>query len=449
MKKALIGFGMLALACMVCGPALAADVPHPPLAANSNCVNYQGMIGTPPVPTYYAFMLNSDPDLSPPPPGFAAYGAANSGSWPKFSLGAGTNYDTTVTFPTPGNYDFCAAFDTASCSLGALSYLSDQVITYMAVFLCTTDINGPLNPDPDADLPVTGNLIPDGEFELGLLAAVLNDTYPLTGTTTNEQVRTAYQANIKFFQKLVLQAISNIPIGKNGVVEKGLDGRTILPGVAPYVVPCLTAILAGYATEGDPASLDALDALLDLLSVLNIAKPDGGVRAWTTGFGSILGPEGDADGDSYTNRREYNAFKADGAAKTIEAQLKASITPPASVASVKILGAGTYVVGKVITLTAVVKDGAGVSYAWSKDGVPVPDGTASQLVLHEGTGVTEADSGMYTVTVVTDADETIDSKAVKLLIVPVGQLPIAGGLGLALLAGACALGGVGSIRRRK
>ena len=441
MKKALIGIGMLAVACMVCGPAFAAlvatgdGVPHSPLTDSTSCNNFTGVSGTPPANTFSGLM--------------ATYGAASNASLPSFSLGSGSNYDPAVTFPTPGNYDFCAAFDTAACSVGVLASFSTDIVGYMNLFLCTTDINGPI--DTNLSIPVTGNGIPDGEFELGLIAAILNNTYTLdptkTGGKTNADVAAAYQANFQFFKQLVLQAISAIPV--NG---SNLDGRTLLPGLAPYLVPGLVSILTGYATEGDDQSMLALDTLLGLLGQLGITPPSGGVAAHTTGFKNIFGPEGDADGDGFTNRQEYNYFKNNAdpgktpAFTVVKAQLTAAVTPPATIPAVLVLSSGTYEEGTTLTLTAVAKNTTGaLAYAWSKDGGPTI-GTAQQLVIPV---LALTDAGKYSVTASSTQDGSILSNTVTVVVVAAGTLPIAGGLGLALLAGACALGGVGSIRRRK
>jgi hypothetical protein len=58
------------------------------------------------------------------------------------------------------------------------------------------------------------------------------------------------------------------------------------------------------------------------------------------------------------------------------------------------------------------------------------------------------DAGSYSYTCVTDGGETLESVPITVVVAPAGSLPIAGSLGLALLAGACALGGAGGIRRR-
>ena len=118
MKKALIGISMLAMACVVCGPAFAvAGVPHAPLTGTASCANYTGMSGTPPVQTFGTLTT--------------AYGAPSGGSFPVFSLTPSLDEPVTA-WPAVGAYDFCAAFDSVSCSLGALVSFSSDIHEYTA-----------------------------------------------------------------------------------------------------------------------------------------------------------------------------------------------------------------------------------------------------------------------------------------------------------------------------
>jgi len=413
MKKSLIG--LMVVACFVCASAVAGDVPHQPVTA---CPN-----GTNPLMTPYGADATS----------------TTAGSLPIFSLGTGTNYDNPVTsWPTAGNWDMCAAFDTAACSLGALSSLSTDILTYQSLFYCSTDINGPLNLDPEADLPVTPNGIPDGNFELGLLAAVMNTT----SNSNNAAVVAAFKDNFNFFKVLVTSALANIPMK--------MDARPLVPGLAPYLPSGLVMILAAFATEGDDTSIAALDTLMGLLGEIGVTPPAGSVADYTTGFPTLLGPTGDADGDGYTNKQEYNYFKNQGAAITIAAELDPAIFPPATVPKVIVLGSGTYEVGGALELTGVALNCTALTYQWSKNGTPLAPETASALVIPV---LAATDAGSYVCSITYDdgskAITTVESNPALVTVVPAGSLPIAGGLGLALLAGACALGGVGSIRRRK
>jgi hypothetical protein len=456
MMKALIGIGMLAVACFVCGPAMAlTDVPHAPVASCPNGTGpFVGVYHTPAKPGDYAAPYGA-------PIGGTYLNITAAGSMPVFDLLVAPE-ETPPTYIYPVNYwpdagawDFCAAFDTASCSLGALSSFSTDILAYQNLFFCGgadgtgIDINGPVNLDPPSgQLPVSKNGIPDGQYELGLLAAILNNTYTLdptkTGGKTNAMVLAAFKTNFAFFQQLVTQALANVPLNKPPAPPSDL--RSMVPSLAPFLPSALVTILTGYATEGDAQSVGALDTLLGLLGQIGITPPVGGVAGNTTGFAAILGPDGDADGDGFSNRQEYNYFKSQGPAVAIHAELDPATVPPVGVI---ILGGGkTVEEGTSLTLTAATLPGTtALTFAWTKEGSATVLGTAQQLVISV---LKLSDAGKYIVSITTDAQgTTVSSQAVSVKVVASGQLPIAGGLGLALLAGACALGGVGSIRRRK
>ncbi len=312
MNKARFCIGLLAVACIDCGPVFAvAGVPHSPLAESASCSNNSGG-------TWGAMTV----------PYGASATASVAGSIPIYSLKPALDNPVT-SWPAAGNYDFCAAFDTTACSFGALGALSTDAVIYQSLFLCSTDMNGPVN--PAGHIPLTANGIPDGEFELGLLAAVLNNTYALdpakTGGITNAEVLTAFKDNYNFFRVLVTTGFASMPTG--GGVS---DMRSLISTLCgPYLHTGLAMIFAGYATEGDAQSLSALNALIAELGPMGFQLPAGGVQAHTTGFASILGPDGDADGDGSSNRDEYNYFKAQGAAVTIAAQLNPAVIPPSPI----------------------------------------------------------------------------------------------------------------------
>jgi hypothetical protein len=321
---------MLAIACLiVCGPALAVtDVPHSPI---TTCANGTNALTTP----YGAPVTYSGSPQT----------ATGAGSLPIFALvvlpeSSPPTYDYPVTsWPAAGSWDFCAAFDTASCSLSTISAFSTDIDAYVQYFRCGTDLNGPPDANPEAAAwPLTGNGIPDGEYELGLLAAVLNNTYALnparTGGVTNAQVLAVFQANFNYFKVMLTKAWANVQINPPPAAPSDL--RSMIPGLMPWYPSALVTILAGYATEGDVDSIAALNALIGLegqanpsaLSLMGLQWATGDVGAHTTGFSAILGPNGDADGDCFTNHQEYNYFHSQGAAATIAAQLNQSIYPP-------------------------------------------------------------------------------------------------------------------------
>ena len=309
MKNAQIGVGLLAVVCIVCGPVFAVPgVPHSPLTASTSCSNYSGAGTWSAMTTPYG----------------APATATVAGSIPIYSL-MPTLDNPVTSWPEAGNWDFCAAFDTVSCSMASLAGVTPEMDANVRLFRCSTDLNGPLDTNPAAPTRLTGNGIPDGEFELGLLAAVLNNTYALnpakTGGVTNDQVLTAFKANYDYFRVQLTTAFANAPLKT--------DMRNLIPMVCgPCFHTGLTMVFAGYATEGDAQTLTALNELVGSPNGFGFEWVPGGADTSTTGFAAILGPDADADGDGYSNRQEYNYFSAEGAAATIAAQLNAAIRPP-------------------------------------------------------------------------------------------------------------------------
>ncbi|RXL51049.1 hypothetical protein EO238_34160, partial [Citrobacter sp. AAK_AS5] len=62
---------------------------------------------------------------------------------------------------------------------------------------------------------------------------------------------------------------------------------------------------------GDDQTLASITELLGLLAAIGVTPPD--VSEFDT-FGEWFGPEADCDGDGCTNREEYVAYQASGAA---------------------------------------------------------------------------------------------------------------------------------------
>jgi hypothetical protein len=106
-----------------------------------------------------------------------------------------------------------------------------------------------------------------------------------------------------------------------------------------------------------------------------------------------------------------------------------------------------------VTLTAVLFNmlDEDPTYQWAKDGEDLEGETGGTLEL---LSVTLDDTGEYTCLVTYVEEEGGDAAYAELELstyvwVTEAGLPLAGGLGLGLLAGACALAGVVSIRRKK
>lgn len=348
----------------------------------------------------------------------------------------GTNYAAPAdSWPAVGAYDFCGMLDTIFCSAAPLSSLAPEVGEFAFLIQClNADINGPL--DEAAEIPVTPNGIPDGLYELGLLARVLNTP----SNQYHQAALNAFKGNTEAIKALVVEALANANLKSD---DKDIRGLVVLG--APHLVGALCSVLGGFSALGDAQTNAALNELLGLLADIGVTPPAGGLESITTSVPQ-LGPEGDADGDGASNRKEYNYYKAQGPSVTITAQLDPSQTPPTLAF---VTGAGKYEEGATVSLRVafVGMDGAGSTFQWFKGGTPVDDATGSSLVFAP---VTLANAGTYACEVnIPDKATVFLTDPVILTVLPEGSLPVAGGMGLALLAGACALAGAVGIRRRK
>ncbi|HOC69266.1 MAG TPA: hypothetical protein PLL36_01545 [Candidatus Hydrogenedentes bacterium] len=224
---------------------------------------------------------------------------------------------STVNFtPIEGQTDFCAYADIVFCSLNPIAGIVPEVLQFASLVQCLTmDINGPLN--LEAEIPVAGNGIPDGSYELGILASLYN--------AGDAEVIAAYQANYQVIKDLIVDALAAYEMEM-----KDKDIRSLVQQTAPYLVRALTSILAGFTTMADEDTNAALDQLLLLLAEIGIAPPEGGIEAITTGI-PRLGPEGDADSGGASNRREYEYYVTElgyTAAEYVAAALDPLQEPP-------------------------------------------------------------------------------------------------------------------------
>lgn len=355
-----------------------------------------------------------------------------------------------ITWPNPGDYDFCGISDTIYCSLAGLSSLAAEVAQFADLVQCLNmDINGPV--DIAAEIPVTPNGIPDAQYELGILAFVLNSTsHPL-----HSQAIAAFQGNFVFVRDLVLEALFLATFKSDG--DKDL--RPIVENImAPKLVGSLCAVLAGFATMGDPQTNAAMDQLLLLLEDIGLTPPEGGMNANTVGI-SQLGPFGDADGDTYSNYAEYQYFVGNqgyAAPQYVAAALDPAQMPPTFSPKVSVSSAtGFYVVGDTITLTGTLQNyfEAPEYVKWYKDDALLDGQNALTLEI---LNAQVTDSGLYRIGVGVMVEETPAKALVAreisaqiLVNVSDSALPVGSALGLTILASACALAGISGIRRRK
>ncbi len=336
---------------------------------------------------------------------------------------------TAVNFPAPGTYDFCAYLDTVYCSLAPVASSFPEVNDFAYLIQClNADINGPLNLDPEATLPITPNGIPDGRYELAIMAAIMNNT----AHPKHAEVMAAFQANYNIISPLLIQ----------GLINEGYNNLLFL--LAPHLAGGLIGVLSAYSALDDPNTNAAIGELMGLLEDIGVTAPDPSVL---TGL-AYLGPLGDADGDGATNKKEYQYFvtgQGYSASQYVAAALDAAQAPPNVGPKVIIVGAGIFEEGAKVRLSAAVSGGEAASYQWYKNSNAIDGQTGSTLSF---ASITPADAGLYQCYVDVPEKEIVESDPVAIRVAPPNSLPVAGGLGLALLAGACALAGAAGIRRK-
>lgn len=88
--------------------------------------------------------------------------------------------------------------------------------------------------------------------------------------------------------------------------------------------PHLATLVAGYAMVGTKESFDAINKLS-----ISFGTPLEGDYSLAMGLGKVFGPEGDADGDGFTNRQEFSAFGVRSRDDYLSAALDKAIVPNA------------------------------------------------------------------------------------------------------------------------
>lgn len=369
--------------------------------------------------------------------------------------------------------------------LAPLVALLGETVSLVGAFACDlADFNGG-PPLEGQDLPQP-NLMLDGAFEFGVLDELINNPSLYTGLATGTMpgqvqagvtvatVATANMTNITVAGSVLGSTlVQNLLIG---FINSELTGQDPpLPELTPAqeakiigLLDSLVTIVAQYATLGDE---DSVATLLWLAGLVNAAAADFGIELIpTTGYANTtpagaLGPDGDVDGDGYTNREEYDLYAG---AKTAAEYVAAALDPELPGAEgegegegegevvVTISGPGLVEEGTTVELEAHTGAITALSYQWSKLNslgttfVEIPDEVGPSLIFAP---VELQNEGYYKVAITYDdgtkAVVSSLSPAFFLDVVPEGMLPIAGGLGIALLAGACAFAGAVSIRRKK
>ncbi len=358
-----------------------------------------------------------------------------------------TELNNPVTWPAPGGYDFCAYSDMIYCSLAALAGMLEEIADFADLVQCRyMDINGPVN--LEAEIPVSPNGIPDAQYELGVLAYVLNTP----GNEYHEAATVYFKDNFMYLRELVLYALY-----MNSLKADTKDLRPIVENMmAPHLVSSLLCVLSGFAVLRDEQTNLALDQLLLLLEDIGIAPPEGGIQAVTNGIPE-LGPFGDADGDGDSNYAEYQYFVGEmeyDATQYVAAVFDPNQALPVYDPIVSLTApSGTYAVGSTIALKAELANyyEAPEYVRWYKDEVLLEGSELTFEVLNAQL----EDSGVYRVSVGIMVEEEgkalVPASLTDSLTLTVSEdpLPVAGLAGMMLLASACALAGVAGIRRRK
>jgi len=225
-----------------------------------------------------------------------------------------------------GPLDFCAIMDliyetTQSEVMAPLLDLLGDDAALIGLILCdVADLNGPFvdtdtPPDGKPDMPGPNGLL-DGAYELNVIAELINNPAFYTGLPSGglmgqvaagvdpAAAANAFEYNYNALYTPLEPFIPILPM-----IVQSVAGITLTEEQTNEILalfPNLLKILAGYCTLGDTDSLSVVLFLTNLLHdfVATIpTSPD----AFIT-MNGILGPNGDADGDGFTNRQEYDVF---------------------------------------------------------------------------------------------------------------------------------------------
>ncbi|MGC9053992.1 MAG: immunoglobulin domain-containing protein [Candidatus Hydrogenedens sp.] len=387
--------------------------------------------------------------------------------------------------PNPSELDFCALLDGAYNLVTnefafLLELLGDDAALLTMVQCSVCDINGGI-----VDNRPTHNGMLDGNYELRIIKELIQNPTQyasLASGTLRGQIKqgvnptdviNAYNANYQMLYTDGMYTFLNTTLPALWPVLQGLYPTVPPLCTAPNTPPgCidkslivtlfrnLLMVLAGFATEGDDASAESVATVAGLLALCDVLNPGSCLvedivtdpNAYER-LPEFLSKDGDADGDGYTNYEEYQAFanvKGPGDA-FIAAVLDPSVYPgyvPPAGDKVNIYPSGTIKVeeGGTIDLRVEVKNMVGtVGYQWTHNGEDLGV-TQPRLIIRN---VTNADAGNYQCVVTDEAKGIYASSAVVVQILPEGTIPVAGGLGLAVITALCSAGGVMVIRRRK
>ncbi len=364
---------------------------------------------------------------------------------------------TAIIDPTPaeGAVDFCAVLDLVYCSVAPIMNIVNnkgekeeeepsEIQQFVELVRCeTVDINGPV--DVEAEIPVSPNGILDGQFELALLALVLNDTTFNLNGLTHDAAWTAFETTHGNLEDLVWDILGAINDGQyEGVVR----------GLAPHLPSLISYMLSGYVCLGDSSFFETIEGLLQLIDPDDLGDfeiPDlDDIFEYIPGY---FAANDDMDGDGATNMQEYLAFSNNGSdpAAYLAAVINPAVYPETTVVQNGFKLTGPYWVEE--GDRAMLSFPSGLNYTgaltqtqWSKDGSELSGENALTLTFP---AVTLEDAGSYQLTIADESKGLFTSSPFVLNVIPEGGVPVAGGLGLGILASICALGGATVIRRKR
>jgi hypothetical protein len=273
---------------------------------------------------------------------------------------------------------------------------------------------------------IVGNQMLDG-CELGLIYECLHNpalNLGATGGVSHSLVLDSWQRN-------TTQTLSDLG-GPGGRITRSIPG--------------LDTLLAGYMTLGNPQST-IVPALLMTAIGMVITLPPGVaipmVQDYTT-LGGYFGPDGDADGDGFTNRQEYDYFMALGGRNLyLMAALDPAVKP--GVQSGGNSTGGAFNQGSALSLCIPGSINLSGGFQWRRDGQPLQNTTVlfgtrwSELHFAR---LGRNDGGVY------DCVYDNGLRVFGPIIVSVNPLPAVSLAGLFVLGLAAAAFGARRLRRR-
>lgn len=305
----------------------------------------------------------------------------------------------------------CAGLATTA---GATSSVSVDLVGAAAALDLEADTDG--NGAPTTELEPNGILDFD---EFALIEAILaNTSLDLTGTGGLDH-DSAHAA----FTQAVAAATTDL----------GAFVLSLLPGIENLV--------AAYAMLGS----DSFDAIAAFVASEGAGPLVPGSYSLAVALDPFLAPDGDADGDTFTNLQEYNAFKSVSTA----AWVAAALDPTVALRVTNVSGGGFTMTGDPLVLSATIANtSGGETFQWQvnkgsgfmnvTNTKAITGATTPTLTINPAA---DSDSGNYKL-VVTGSFGPVESSSVPVFVALTPPVPANDWVGLALLCGMLLAGGV-------